>query len=706
MDQKLGQEQYSLNDLHNFVREAQEISSVWRQESWVAEEFRDGQQYTQDDHDKLFNAGIDPLTINRVFATTNLLLGLQIVNKYNLGIKGRTQDDAETGQLMQEGVQFVDDQWGTEFLITQAYKDQIVPGIGWMEVLHSEDPREERIRTAYRDWKEVWWDPFSSPWIDPRKCRYVFHQPWMDLSVLQAMFPQKRQELEEYSAQASGDRRNSVTNIWYDEAQQIEDLKLTYGGRSRNRRRVRPVQMWYPIYETGLWAVFEDKTARPIPDNMPKMDQFEMIRSSKEVRKATVLRMWTTTFLDNIVLADNLTPYNHDKFPLVPFVGYIDRFGFPFGVPHQMRGQQVEINKRRSMALALLQKRRVIAESDVVPKGPDALTALQKLYEEANKLDGFMIVEPGKGGAFQIIEGTDKGALQAQVMMLHESERELKEISGANDEQAGYKGQAMSGIAIQRRQEQSSTILAPLTEHLRRSRKMLGVLQVAEIQGQWTGERILRVTDRMTGAEKFAKLNERVWDERSGAYVVRNNVTRGIFDTIVTEAPATDAVREQNMNLLIEWAKKSPPEMIPHIMLMAMDLSNLPNKDILLDKLKELTGVNPMEQDMSEEERKQKVVQALQAHQQQAQAEAQFQEQLKGLALDKARLENELLKAQIEASRIGDQANIMKTKAADDKIKIDGFRVGAEVAAERQRQDAERRAKYAELLNQEERPQA
>ena len=704
MDEKLGQSQYTLLDLHNFVREAQEISQIWRQESWAAEEFRDGQQYSQEDYDKLFNAGIDPLVINRIFPTINLLLGLQVVNKYNVAIKGRTQNDAEVGQLMTEGVQFIDDQWGTEFLVTQAYKDQIVPGIGWMGVLHSEDPREERIRTAYRDWKEMWWDPFSDPWIDRRKCRYVFHQPWMDLSVLQSMYPSKRQELEEYSAQASSDRRNSVTNIWYDEAQQVEDYKIMYGGRGNRRRRVRPVEMWYPIYQDSLWAIYEDKTARPVLDSMPLMDQYEMIRAAKEVKKATVLRMWTTTFLDNIVLADRLTPYNHDHFPFVPFVGYVDRYGFPFGVPHQMRGQQVEINKRRSMALALLQKRRVIAESDVVPKGPDSAKALQQLYEEANKLDGYMIVEPGKSGAFNIIEGTDKGSLQAQIMMSHESERELKEISGANDEQAGYKGQAMSGIAIAKRQEQSSIVLAPLTENLRRSRKMLGTLEVAEIQGEWTTERVLRITDRMTGAEKFQKLNEKVWDQNTGAYVIKNNVTMGIFDTIVAEAPPTDAVREQNMNLLVEWAKKSPPEMIPHIMLMAMDLSNLPNKDILLNKLKELVGVSPEEETMSEDERKARVVQALEMHQQQAQAEAQFQEQLKSLALAKAGLENELLKAQIETTRMGGETNIMKAKAADDKIKIDGFKVGAEVAAERKRAEEERRQKYAELLNAKEEP--
>lgn len=696
---RLGQDQYSLTDLHNFVREAQEVASVWRPESWTAEEFRDGLQYTQTDYDKLFNAGIDPMTINRVFPTVNLLVGLQIVNKYNTGAKGRTQDDTEVGQLMAEGIQFINDQSGTEFLVTKAYKDQIVPGIGWLMCCHNEDPREEKIRVAYRDWKEMWWDPFTDPWVEPRKCRYVFQQPWMDIEDLMATFPDKRQELEAYSHQTTGDRRNSAVNIWYDEAQQVEDLKLAYGGRSRQRRRVRPVEMWYPIYKTSLWAKFRDGTAKEIPDKADPMDAFAMIKEAREVVKATVRRMWTTTFLDNIVLNDGPTPFNHDMYPHVPFVGYVDRFGFPFGVPHQMKGQQVEVNKRRSMALALLQKRRVVAEADVVPDSPTAAKDLEHLYEEANKLDGFMVVAPGKGGGFKIIEGIDKGQLQAQVMMLQESERELKEISGANDEAAGYKGQALSGVAQEKRQQQSAVILAPLVENLRRSMRMLGQLQIAEIQGQWTGEKVLRVTDRMTGAEKYVALNERVYDERTGTYEIKNNVTQGKFDILITEAPPTDTVREQNMNLLIEWAKKSPPEMIPHIMLMAMDLSNLPNKDMLLDKLKEIVGVNPMEENMSEDERKQRVIQTLQQHQQQTQEEAQFQQQLKGLALEKAKLENELLQAQIQSVQNGDEVDIMKVKVADDKVKIDGFKVGADVADKARKHKAEQMRNYQKQIS-------
>lgn len=702
----MNQDRPTLLDLHAFVREAQEVASVWRPESWAAEEFTDGQQYTQESYDEMKNAGIDPLTINRIFPTVNLLQGLQIVNKFTTQVKGRTQKDTETGQLMTEGVQFVNDQYGTEFLVSRAYRDQLVPGIGWLMVGHNPDPREEKIRVVYRDWKEMWWDPYAEPWLDPTKCRYVFQQPYMDVEELAAQFPDKGPELRDHAAQMAGDRRNSDINIWYDEAQQVEDLKETFGGRNRVRRRVRPVEMWYPVYKTSLWAKFEDGTAKEIPDTMPAMEVYAMVQSATQVIRASVKRMWTTTFLDNIILYDGATPFNHDLFPFVPFIGYLDRYGFPFGVPHHLKGQQVEVNKRRSMALALLQKRRVIAEAGVVGKDKGASERLQKLYEEANKLDGFMVVEDGKKNAFEVVEGVDHNQLKAQVEMLRESERELQEISGANAEQAGYKGQALSGIAIEKRQVQSSTILAPLTENLRRSMHRLGTLQVAEIQGQWTGKKVLRITDRMTGAEKFVALNERVWNENTRTYDVRNNVTQGKFDLVITDAPPSDTVREQNMNLLIEWAKKSPPEIIPYIMHMAMELSNLPNKELLLSKLKPLVGIEPGEEDMTADERKAAVTRALEQHKQQAQEEAEFNKVLRDKAVEKAGLQNDLLRAQIDSVKNGNPVDIMKVKVAQDKVNVEGFKVGAEIGDRRIQREREQQERYQQVLNGNERREA
>lgn len=693
---------YTLKDLQDWVREAQDMSAVWRSESWTAEELRDGEQWTQEKWNNAVNAGIDPLTINRIFPTINLLLGLQITNRYNTIAKGRTQKDTEIANIMSEGMAFINDQSGTEFLVSAAYKDQIVPGIGWLMCCHNkDDPKKEIIKIAYRDWKEMWFDPHYSPyaglhWMDPSKCSYVFHQPWMDLDQLTGMFPKKEKELKEYTA-ARDSRLSGVRgSMWYDEGQMVEDYKNLWGSMASTRKRVRPVEMWYPIYQDGIWAKFANGDAEYLNPLMDKADKLKLdgqpenvrlwedivqkVQGAQEIVTARVRRMWTTTFLDDIELFDGPTPFSHDQYPFIPFIGYLDRYGFPFGVPHQMQGQQEEINNRRSMMAALLKNRRVIAEEDVV-SGPNAAEKLQNLHDEANKIDGFMVVRPGKSGAIQIIEGTDRGALQAQMEVLRDSERELKEITGANDEQSGNKGQALSGVAISKRQMQSNIILAPLMENMRRSLKIMGNLQMAEIQGQWTSEKVLRITDKMTGADKFLSLNKRVQDPRTGHIVLQNNVTQGKFDIIISEAPPDDSVREQNMNLLIEWAKKSPPEMIPYIYFTAMELSGLPNKEMLIAKLRPLVGADPSEDELSQEQIKQKTIQELEAHKQQAAAQAQWEEELKGLAKEKAMLENELLKAQIKTILDGGgTVDAMKVKVASDKLKLDGFKTGADIA--------------------------
>jgi len=175
---------------------------------------------------------------------------------------------------------------------------------------------------------------------------------------------------------------------------------------------------------------------------------------------------------------------------------------------------------------------------------------------------------------------------------------------------------------------------------------MLGEQVISNIQGAWTKEKVLRITDRLTGAEKFVELNQKVINE-NGAIEIKNNVTQGKYDMIVSEMPKTDTVREQNMNLIIEWVKKSPPEVIPQLMNLAFELSGLPNKEALLAKLKPILGINPEEDQMSAEEIKQKTIQQLEAQQAEQQKEMQVKDEATALELENKQLKNEKLKAEI-----------------------------------------------------------
>jgi hypothetical protein len=656
-----------LRNLHSWVIEAQFVSSDWRQRSWRYCELYDGAeaQWTQEDWAKAEELGVDPITVNRIFPTCNMLLGTQILTKHNLIAKGRSPKDSETAQAMSEGMQFVMDQWEGEFLITGAFRDSLIPGFGCLRVTLANDPRREKIKLVYTDWKEIDWDPFGSPWFDPSRTRYVFYHRWMDVDDLISMFWERQRDIEEaYNALTSSSTQGGMYGpIGWDEATLVEDYRRAYTGgywADRVRRRVRPVEMWYRLYEANYFAVFNDGRAIELNhDRMSGSDMFQAIRNAQEVVQAVVPHIYVCTFLGDLELYHERSPFNHDMYPMVPFIGYLDRYNCPYGLPRQFEGQQEEVNKRRSMALAVLQKRRVIAEENVVQGGHDEL---DKLYQEANKLDGFMVVSSGKAGAFKIVE--DRGELfTAHVRLLEQSEREIQEISGANAESMGYESNARTGVAQQQRIGQGNTLVAPIFANLKRSERMLGYQIGCNMQQYWQKEKMLRVTDHLTGADRFVALNQKMTDQ-GGAIIVKNDITQGIYDWVVAEAPKSDTVREMYLNLILEWVKRTPPQTVPLLLMVAFEIMDIPNKDTVMAKLKPLLGADPREDDLTPEQVKAKAIQELEA-QKKAQAEAaQLEKQGVELEQRKTKLEGDQILARIR--EIQDRMKVLRAKTVHD----------------------------------------
>lgn len=621
-----------------YVEEARAASRDWRKESWRDSEMYDGKQWTEEAYQRAIDYGIDPLTINRTFPAVNLVLGSLELNKANIIAKGRTAKDGAIAEVMSEAIAYVLDQNEGEFLIKQAFRDAAVPGIGWLYAGFNNDPRREKLRLDCRDWKEVFWDPFASPWLEGDKCRYAFHQRWMDLFDLQAMYPQRAKEIEEaFSGLTAHDSDYSYLD---DEADRVEQDKRILGSTrwsDPERKRIRPVQLWYPVLEPATFALFSDGSCFEVDLRMPDMRVMQLVQNAQQIIKTSVRKLRVKTFIGSYELEDRPSPFVHNEYPFIPFVGYIDRNLNPYGVPRMIRGQNEEVNKRRSMNLAMLQKRRIIVEEG-------AADDLDRIYEEANKPDGFITLKPGGRGKFEIIEGAQLS--QYQIQVLEQSEKEIQQISGANAESLGYQSNAQSGRAIELRRQQGTTVMASLFGNYRRSLNRLGKILVANVQNTWTAEKVLRITDKMTSAEKFVTVNQRVLSD-GGVLEIKNDITQGNYDIIVSDAPATDTIREQNMNLLIEWCKQAPQEAIPYLMGMAMELSNLPNKDQLMERLKPLMGIKPEEMDMQPEQLRQLMAQEAEQRAQEEQKMKAIQEQLAQFGLQKAQLENALLQAQI-----------------------------------------------------------
>lgn len=634
-----------INTLLAWIYEAQTASQEWRAESWRDCEMYDGHQWNAAELAAAKDISVDPITVNKIFPTVELIKGTQSTNRLNIIAKGRTQKDSELGNIMSEGIQYVLDQNGGQGMISNAFANAIVPGIDYLQVGVNHDPRKEQLQIKARDWKTCWVDPFGDPWLDPLLTRYMFFARWMDMDTLAAAFPEKDKEIRAQFSDLSGDNRDSAS-FMMDEATDIEMARqgLSSGAWVQtDRKRCRPVEIWFPVWEQATFAVFADGRVLELDDKADSMEQFQMVQEAQSVTRAVVQKMRTATVFGKVELDKRRSELNHDRFPVVPFIGYLDRFNLPFGVPRQIRGQNIEVNKRRSMALAMLYKRRLTVENDIVNTPEE----MDSVFKEANKLDGVVRVKSGALGQNKIKAEDHMDKIGAQINLMQMSENEIQQISGANNEMMGYGSNANSGTAITKRQEQGATITAPLFSNQRRSLKMLGELVVAGMQNEWTQEKVLRITDSLSGAEKFVVLNE-----RTAEGTVKNNISQGRYDLVVSEAPQTDTIREQNMQMIIAWIQKSPPEVIPHLMQIAMELSDIPNKDQILARLKPILGIEPGTEEMTAEEIQQHAIEQMQTQAEGQAKQAKQADTVVELETEKLALENQKLAVEIEADKV------------------------------------------------------
>ena len=659
----------TLATFQSWTYEALQQHQVWQRESWQDAEFFDGVQWNELDASTLRNKkGINPLTINRVFPIINLVYGNYIRNQKDIVAKGRTKHDSELSQVISEAIAMVVDQNGGTALQREAFQNAIVPGFGCIYTGFNSDPRKENILLRKLPWHSVLWDPYADPWFNTDNCRYVLTSAWKDIEDLKILFPDQAKDIDDACAEMLPDSGVSTfyTSSAEDIGTEIENYKnfLAAGTWVNNeRKRVRPVEMWYTQVQPTWFAILPDDRVFEL-DKFPMNVQFNMVQAAKEVVQANVKQMFTATFIGNLLLQNTKSPFPHSEYPFTSFIGYLDRFGFPYGLPRQIREQNMEVNKRRSMALALISSRRTVAERG-------AAEDMNTLHDEANRLDGFLVVEPGKINAVNIEELSQLAA--PQIEMMRQSEQEMKEIIGANDEALGYNTPAQSGVSLEKKREFSGTMTLSLMENVYRSQKQLGEKILSLIQNTWTSAKVLRVIDRLSGVEKFVEVNQQVQNQ-FGQIEVKNDITQARFDLVITTKEISDTMREKNLDLLFSAINKAPAEAVAPLLNVAFELSDIPEKERILAKIRLATGQVGEDEDLTTEERKERLIAAKQQQdtlQAQQQANAQKREEL----------EHEKLAADVLAKKAEGEAKLITAHAAMQTAEQDGFAKGHEIAA-------------------------
>ena len=653
------------DELIAWVAEAVNIHQVWRKESWEDYEFRDGVQWSEEEKDTLINEkNIQPLIINRITPIIKFIHGWFILNQREYSVKGRTKEDVELGQVMSEALMFIRDQNKGIQKISNAFLEQIITGIGCTKVFYNSDPRKEKVSFTRINWHDIWWDPFSTPWFDSETARYAFTAPWKDLDVFCSFFPDKAQEIREQFDAAASD---SLGSISMDESASVEDFKRQLSSMGywtdTERKRIRPVEMWYPVFDERLFLKMRNGRVLDLED-MSGQDRFEALRYSKELITATVRKMRVAVLFNTMKVYDIPSPLPFDDFPFSTFVAYTDRFGLPFGVPRELTDLSKELNKRRSIALARADDFRMFTEKDAVED-------LDTAYYEANRSKGHIVLAANGMGKIKIEDLKDLAS--TQMALAQQTRQEINEVSGTLDESMAIPDQVQSEGALQEKKGLQNIKLASLFQNADLAIKDLGAKLCSMIQDSWTEEKTLRVTDRMTGVDAFIKINQSVVGPNGETIHVKNNIAESAFDIVVTTSQVTDTQRDKTLDLIFSAINKAPPEAIPPLLNLGLAMSDIPDKGEWLEQIMNATGMEKHPDGMSKEDKDAAKLEKAKAAQQQ-------QEFDRNLAIQTQTVANQEKAANTEKLRAEALAILKEADRKKDELVLEQFKVGQEAA--------------------------
>ncbi|MDO8312875.1 MAG: hypothetical protein Q7T25_13145, partial [Sideroxyarcus sp.] len=340
------------------------------------------------------------------------------------------------------------------------------------------------------------------------------------------------------------------------------------------------------------------------------------------------------------VVYEGPSPYRHGRFPFVVTWCYRrKRDNAPYGCIRPLRDAQDGLNKRHSKAHHILSTNKIVMDEGAVDD-------VEGLREEAARSDAIIIKKPGKS-----LELNRDIALANEYLQLMEGDANyIRKLSGVNDENLGHKTNATSGVAIEHRQEQGSVVSTEPFDNHRFALQQLGEIELSLVEQFYSEAKVIRLLGGR-GQANFVELNT---PDESGRIV--NDITAMEADFVISEQDYKSTLRQAMFESLFEimgrMSQMGGPglQAAMNMLDLVIDMADLPNKDELVKRIREINGQRDPDAEQTPEEQ-QAEAQAKQQQAEQADMEKRGAEaNLKMLEAKVAQLEKQTEK--IDADRL------------------------------------------------------
>jgi hypothetical protein len=650
-------------------------------------DFYDNLQWDPEDAATLRDRGQMPLVYNEVAPMVDWLIGTERRARVDWRVLPRTEDDVDLADVKTKTLKYVSDINRVPFVRSRSFADAIKAGVGWMDDGARDDPTQDILYSKYEDWRNVLWDSTAYE-PDLSDARFLFRWRWVDEDVAMLMFPRRRAQV----AQGVEEATHYTTDGWEEDVwYTAHDLSNTKTGviyaagqgalADAKRRRIKIIEGQYR--KPALTKIVtEGPFAGAVLNPRDQVLADAVGLTGSHVIDKVVMRTHIAVFTESHLLALQPSPYRHNRFSLTPIWCYRrSRDRLPYGAIRRVRDIQQDLNKRASKALFMLNTNQIFAEEG-------ATTDWEALRDEADRPDGVVVYKAGK----KLDVRRDTDAATGQITMMELAAKAIQKSAGVTDENLGRKTNAVSGVAIEARQLQGSVVTTEPFDNLRLAIQVQGEKQLSLIEQWYTAEKVIRLTGAK-GALEWIRVNQPE-QQPDGSVRFINDITSSMADFVVGEQDYAGTLRQVMFESLNQLATRLPPEVSLRVLTIAMEFSDLPNKDEIAEQIRKLTGERDPNKPMSPEE------QAAAEEQAMAQSEAmQMQREAAKSALEEQQAKVREVNARAAKLEAEVQALVAGGQADDAGMQDALMGVRSQAAAEIDRLSDALRKAQAELAN-------
>lgn len=590
-----------------------------RLEMAMDHDFYDNLQWDPEDAQILKDRGQMPLVYNEIAPMVDWIIGTERRTRVDWNVLPRTEDDVESADVKKKVLKYVSDINRIPFVRSRAFADAIKGGVGWVDDGARDDPTQDVLYSKYEDWRNVLWDS-SGYELDLSDARYVFRWRWVDEDIALMMFPNRKAQILEAIEDTGAFTAESEEDSWY--SSEKMDGVASHRGQSytsgasvmidATRRRIRLIECQYrkPVMQKivangPMKGAFFNEKDQAMGEALASQGAMLVDR--------IVMRVHFAVFTESHMLSNGPSLFRHNRFGLTPIWCYRrSRDRLPYGVIRRVRDIQQDLNKRASKALFMLNTNQIIAETGAVEDW-------NNLRDEVDRPDGMIIKNSNK----ELVIRRDTDAATGQLQMMTLAAQSIQKTAGVNNENLGRATNAVSGAAIEARQQQGAVGTTEPFDNLRLTVQIQGEKQLSLAEQFYTEEKVIRLTGAK-GAIEWVKVNQPE-EQPDGSVRWLNDITSSMADFVVSEQDYAGTLRQVMFDSLNQIAGRLAPELAIRLLRIAFEFSDMPNKDEIVNAIRQLTGEQDPNKELTPEEQQQA--------QQQAQAQAESMQVQREMAM-------------------------------------------------------------------------